>query len=248
MFDASTQIDRLLGPTPEDSQEEFRAFLRRVVAEQFDGNVSKMTTALAEVGDLSAESKQANLRRKLSRFLSYSVRKIDSELIMWTWTYLFDKLGLQAFEYAPDLLGSRLLPVIRFSTEPVEEQSALPNYRTRPQVTSRYSIDNAELDEEHRWGDRHYFVTIAETDALEPELRAGDRVIVEHVEDTTMPASPGVYLLRIESSVQFARLQPREDEYVDVLFPNSSHKNYTLRASNADIEILGRVWGSYRRT
>jgi hypothetical protein len=251
MSDFPSQINGPLGPTPDDSQEEFRAFLRHVVAEQFDGNVSKMAAALAEVGGIPEGTEQNNFRRKMSRILSYDVQTVDAKIIRWTWSYLFKTYGLQAFDYAPDLLGSRLLPVVLLSAERTDAERADAEaavYQVTSQIKSRYSIDKVEFRNAYQRTDRRRFVTVVESDAMEPQFHAGDCVIVEHMEHTDQLVQPGVYLFRMESAVQIARLQPREHQRMEVMFPNDSYKDYTLDRSKVDVEILGRVWGSFRRT
>ncbi len=248
MSDFPSKIDGPLGPTPDDSQEEFRAFLRHVVAQEFSGNVSRMSAALAEIGDIPDGTEQNNFRRKMSRILSYDVQAVDAKIIEWTWIYLFEEHGLRAFDFAPDLLGSRLLPVVLLSAEPEDPEAEPAVYRVSPHIKSRYSVDNVEFRNAYQRTNRRRFVTVVESDVMEPQFRAGECVIVEHVEHPQQLVQPGVYLFRLESSIQIARLQPREHQKVEIMYPNDRYNDFIIDRKDVDVEIVGRVWGSFRRT
>lgn len=255
MSDLPSKLTGTIAPTPEQSQEQFRAFLRRVAEEVFDGNVKRMAKAVFESVGYDWDEGGDNFRRKLGRIMrgpksdpSHGTDRVDPDIVEWTWKYLFQEYGMNAFDYAPDLLGSRLLPVVFLSPEPVPGESGPHDrYEVVPEIADRYSIDKAELVHALSRTDHRRFVTIIESDLMEPSFRSGDRVIIEHVPKADQIMTPGIYLFRLEGAIQIARLQPKPGHVVQVLFENGEYDNYEVDLTSTDAEVLGRVWGHFTR-
>ena len=161
---------------------------------------------------------------------------------------MFEEHGLRAFDFVPNLLKSRLLPVVLLSAEPKDPEVSPTVYRMLPQIKSRYSIDSVELLNAYQRTDCRRFVTVIQSDVMEPQFRAGECGIAEPAEHPQQLVQPGVYLLCLESLVQIARLQPREHQIVEITYSNDSSKDFTVNRKDVDVEIVGCVWSSFRRT
>lgn len=113
-------------------------------------------------------------------------------------------------------------------------------------VIGTWRFPKSYLDSELRLRTRQLAVVEVEGDSMEPTLRPGDRVIVDHSD--TNPAKPGIYAIWDSNATVVKRLErvPASDPMKLVLISdNRNHNQYTV---NADlVRIIGRVVWYARR-
>lgn len=102
------------------------------------------------------------------------------------------------------------------------------------------------LTEELKVSPTDLSVVEVQGDSMEPTLRSGDRVLVDHTD--LNPAKPGVFAIWDSNATVVKRLEqiPGSDPAVLVLISdNKHHRRYTVRAEA--VRVLGRVvWFSRR--
>lgn len=113
-------------------------------------------------------------------------------------------------------------------------------------VIGTWRLPKAYLSSELRLRTRDLAVVEVEGDSMEPTLRAGDRVIVDHSD--TNPAKPGIYAIWDSNATVVKRLErvPASDPMKLVLISdNKNHNQYTVEADL--VRIIGRVVWYARR-
>jgi SOS-response transcriptional repressor LexA len=220
-------------------REETREWLNHVCNEQFGGNVRRMATSLG-YNDAG--------RGKLDRILKGKTLRIDPSLLNDLKSYL-EKQGIVFID--TDMTGYAYATregdaSLKFCTVDVAYRNG--QYVAEMSERGRYCIDPIEIAEADVDGDDLFVVPII-GDSMDPEFRSGDRVIVKPVDTPCYQMIPadGVYLYRLEDSIQVKRLMKKPKNRIQVVSANSVYEAYDFDAGDEDIEILGRVWARVKR-
>jgi hypothetical protein len=239
--------------------------VRAVLEEKYNGNVSRLARAtslsqptvsriLDTEGDYTASTRLKNLKIILADLQDAGI--LGPPLPSPTpppprhvpgWTGRMDaareRLGLPTTE-AP--ARPPALPVMQVA---VVADAATGALRAEMTAVEDFFVDDslrAQMDD----AAGEPFVVHAFDDAMVPDIPSGAPVFVEPVARSAeapmqLPAD-GVYLLRIERVVTIRRLQARPRSRVYVASANDAYAPYTL-TPDTDAELLGRVWGLFRR-
>ena len=88
-----------------------------------------------------------------------------------------------------------------------------------------------------------------EGDSMEPDLRAGDIILIDHTD--TAARREGIYVLRMDGALLVKMLQRLPGGVVKVISRNESYEPFSLKAEelegSAGIAIVGRVVWACRR-
>ncbi|PEN13993.1 hypothetical protein CRI94_08055 [Longibacter salinarum] len=222
-------------------REETRTWLNHVCDEHFGGNVRRMATSLGydDAG-----------RSKLDRILKGKTIKIDSELLVDVKDFLREQ-DIEFLEpgspYSDPDADQHNLSLTFCSIEVVRRNGT---YVAERMEKGRYHVDPAEVNDTDVTGD-DLFVIPVEGDSMDPEFRSGDRLIIQSVSTPDYQFIPGdgVYLYRLEESIQIKRLMRKPKRIVQVVPANAKYESYQIQTDDAevDIEILGRVWARVKR-
>jgi phage repressor protein C with HTH and peptisase S24 domain len=222
-------------------REETREWLNHVCNEQFGGNVRRMATSLG-YNDAG--------RSKLDRILKGKTLKIDSSLLEDLKAYLKEQ-GIEFLDTdAPGYAYATGQGDVSLKYCTVEVAYRNGQYVAEKSERGRYRIDPIEIGEADVDGDELFVVPVV-GDSMDPEFRSGDRIIIEPVDMPTYQMIPGdgVYLYRLEESIQVKRLMKKPKNRIQVVSANSEYETYDFDASDKDIdiEIIGRVWARVKR-
>lgn len=217
----------------EDVREETRDWLNYVCDKYFDGNVRAMASALGydDAG-----------RSKLDRILKKKTVKIDPQTIEDVQNHLHEEYGDEEWRGPPP----DPIPMDLVTFEVQEEED---RYVTAREVDGTYVIDPAEIDEMLA-EDLDLFVVLVEGDSMEPEFRSGDRLVVRPVPERERYSIrvDGIYLFRLEDTVQIKRLQRLPGKKIRVLSTSDKYESYDVDlAEDPDVEVIGRVYGHFKR-
>jgi len=189
-------------------------------------------------------------RSKLDRILKGKTLKIDATILDDLKAYL-KKQGIEflnthtlGYTYPTDQGDVSL----RYCTVDVAYRDG--QYVAETSERGRYCIDPMEIDEA-RVKREELFVVPVVGDSMDPEFRSGDRIIVEPIKTPGYQVIPGdgVYLYRLEGSIQVKRLMKKPKNRIQVVSANSEYETYDFDADDdgIDIEIIGRVWARVKR-
>lgn len=88
-----------------------------------------------------------------------------------------------------------------------------------------------------------------EGDSMEPDLRAGDIILIDHTDTTAR--REGIYVLRMDGALLVKNLQRLPGGLIKVMSKNTIYKSFTMKADDpklgADFGIVGRVVWACRR-
>jgi phage repressor protein C with HTH and peptisase S24 domain len=189
-------------------------------------------------------------RSKLDRILKGKTTKIDAQLLDDLKAYL-EEQGIELIEHDTphyqytDENGNFSLQyctveVARRNGRFVAECAEKGRYRIDPIEVSDAEVDGEEL-----------FVVPVVGDSMDPEFRSGDRIIIEPVSTPEFQLIPtdGVYLYRLEESIQVKRLRRKPKQRIEVVSANTEYGPYEFDVTDEDIdiEIIGRVWARVKR-
>lgn len=222
-------------------REETREWLNHVCHEQFGGNVRRMATSLGydDAG-----------RSKLDRILKGKTLKIDSTILDDLKGYLKEQ-GVTFLNTDPPGYTYTNNPgdvSLKYCTVDVAYRDG--QYVAETSERGRYCIDPMEIDEASAKREELFVVPVV-GDSMDPEFRSGDRIIVEPIDTPGYQMIPGdgVYLYRLEGSIQVKRLMKKPKNRIQVVSANSDYETYDFDAGDGeiDIEIIGRVWARVKR-
>jgi len=215
----------------DEVREETREWLNYVCEEYFEGNVRRMAH---QVGYEGAG------RSKLDRVLKGKTTKIDDDLIEDVETFLEERYGRTAV-YGPP---AEPLSVKQMSFSIAEEEGGYVAHR---EVEGDYILDPVEVEGEIE-DDRPNFMIEMMGDSMEPEFRSGERLLITTRVSEYSVTVDGVYLFRLEDTVQVKRLQRLPQHRIRVLSANDSYPPFEIDLKEEpDIEIIGKVWGRFER-
>lgn len=88
-----------------------------------------------------------------------------------------------------------------------------------------------------------------EGDSMEPDLRAGDIILVDHTDTTAR--REGIYVIRMDDALLVKQLQRLPGGQIEVISRNPAYKPFTVDASTlndpGDFVVVGRVVWACRR-
>jgi phage repressor protein C with HTH and peptisase S24 domain len=181
-------------------------------------------------------------RSKLDRILKKKTVKIDPQTIEDVQNHLHEEYGDEEWRGPPP----DPIPMDLVTFEVQEEED---RYVTAREVDGTYVIDPAEIDEMLA-EDLDLFVVLVEGDSMEPEFRSGDRLVVRPVPERERYSIrvDGIYLFRLEDTVQIKRLQRLPGKKIRVLSTSDKYESYDVDlAEDPDVEVIGRVYGHFKR-
>lgn len=226
-----TMLGMLTHPLPSDLLGDIRTFLRRVNENVFDGNVSEMARTI--------ECDRTQLSRSLK---GEGQSKIHADVVQACWTYMLLEFGMRSLYYLPSRLRVIGLAVQFFDLEQSDD-----GYVSQATHVGEYAIDAIELARDVL-GSSERFVVPMRGDTMMPELPPGTHLVAVKMEGTSRPTVDGIYIFRLEDSIQIRRLQRMPGYRVRVLSSNDQYDPYVIDLNDADFEVLGRIWGHYVRT
>lgn len=178
-------------------------------------------------------------RSKLDRVLKGKTIKIDPQMIEDVESYVYE-------HHSDDSMVLPSPQPIPMSCVEFRVQEHGESYETQREVEGNYMLDPAEVQSDPEEIDR--FVVEISGDSMEPEFRSGDRLIVEPTDRDARIKADGVYLFRLEDTIQIKRLQRLPGGRLRVISSNTQYPTYEIDISQrADIEVIGRVWGRFKR-
>lgn len=124
------------------------------------------------------------------------------------------------------------------------------NYVTETEELDRYVIDRKELGPAAQAALRKKGMILIEVegDSMLPDLRPGERIIVELTESSHRVESDAVYLIRVEDAIMLKALQRRPGNQLVIISRNDTYPNYTVNLNDdPDLEVIGKVWGRFQR-
>lgn len=124
------------------------------------------------------------------------------------------------------------------------------NYVTESQELDRYVIDKKELGPAAQAALKKKGMMLIEVEgnSMLPDLRPGERVIVELTESSHTIKNDAVYLIRIEDAIMLKALQRRPGNKLVVISRSDTYPNYTIDLDDdPDLEVIGKVWGRFQR-
>ena len=83
-----------------------------------------------------------------------------------------------------------------------------------------------------------------EGDSMEPTLRAGDVILVDH--RRTTPDREGIYVIRMDDALLVKRIQLQPGNRVVAISDNSAYKSFELPTQDG-VAVIGRVVWAGRR-
>lgn len=124
------------------------------------------------------------------------------------------------------------------------------NYVTESKELDRYVIDKKELGPAAQAALKKKGMMLIEVEgnSMLPDLRPGERVIVELTESSHTIKNDAVYLIRIEDAIMLKALQRRPGNKLVVISRSDTYPNYTINLDDdPDLEVIGKVWGRFQR-
>jgi phage repressor protein C with HTH and peptisase S24 domain len=220
-------------------REQTREWLNHVCQEQFGGNVRRMAITLGydDAG-----------RSKLDRILKKKTLKIDPRILNDVKEYLREE-GIEFIEQRP-VNNGRMPSQDGYSLDycTIEVARRDGDFVAEKAGHGSYVLDASELDE--TIDSEGLFVVPVSGDSMDPEFRSGDKLIVEPIESDEGPEVPtdGIYVFRLEDSLQVKRLQRLPNRRLRVLSSNEKYPAFEINLDAApDLEVIGRVWARVKR-
>ena len=124
------------------------------------------------------------------------------------------------------------------------------NWVAETEELDQYIIDKTELGSGARAAIRKERLALVEVegDSMMPDLRPGERVVVEIFNHSHNVKGDAVYLIRIENTIMLKALQRRPGKQLVIISYNDRYPDYTLDLDeNPDFEVIGKVWGRFQR-
>jgi phage repressor protein C with HTH and peptisase S24 domain len=113
-----------------------------------------------------------------------------------------------------------------------------------------YVIDTVEIESLRDHRPREPFVVRMIGESMEPEFRSGDKLIIEPFEKGSRQIrADAIYLFRLEDDIQVKQLERRPGQRLLIKPLNERYGAYEvgLKDSGVDFEIIGRVFGRFKR-
>lgn len=214
----------------EEVRERTRKWLNYICDEYFDGNVRAMATALGydDAG-----------RSKLDRVLKRKTVKIDPDMISHVEEWAKEELGPDSLRMPPEPV------VVDYVSLTVDADGDA--YAYEEEIDGQYLVDPREMNAAPEETPRKFVVQI-KGDAMAPEFVEGDHVVVEEHNSAARVPIDGVYVFRLEDTIQVKRLQRVPNNRLRVLSSNDRYPPYEIDlSSGVDFELIGCVWGRFKQ-
>lgn len=119
----------------------------------------------------------------------------------------------------------------------------------RKEASGHYPIAMVEIESLYTSRPEKPFVVKMIGESMEPEFRSGDHLIVEpYPQGTQMIEASAIYLLRMEELIEVKQLERRPGQRLLIKPRNEQYGSYELEvAGGEDYEVIGRVWGKFKR-
>ena len=119
----------------------------------------------------------------------------------------------------------------------------------REEAAGHYPIALIEIESLYARRPEKPFVVKMIGESMEPDFRSGDHLIVEpYPQGTRMVEASAIYLLRMEDLIEVKQLERRPGKRLLVKPRNEQYGSYELEmAGREDFEVIGRVWGKFKR-
>ena len=120
---------------------------------------------------------------------------------------------------------------------------------TREEASGYYPIALIEIESLYTSRPEKPFVVKMIGESMEPEFRSGDRLIVEpYPEGSKKIQESAIYLFRMEDMIEVKQLQRLPGGGLQISTRNVAYPIREISDSEeADYEIIGRVWGKFKR-
>ncbi len=119
----------------------------------------------------------------------------------------------------------------------------------REEASGHYPIALVEIESLYTNRPEKPFVVKMIGESMEPEFRSGDHLIVEpYAQGTQMIEASAIYLFRMEDLIEVKQLERRPGKRLLIRPRNERYGSYELEvAGGEDFEVIGRVWGKFKR-
>ena len=116
-------------------------------------------------------------------------------------------------------------------------------------VTGEYVVDAGEIESLYEHRPSAPFVVEMIGESMEPDFRSGDRLIIEpYPRGTREIQASAIYLFRLEGLVEVKQIEYLPGQRLLVRPRNPAYREYEVAMfDEIDYEILGRVWGKFKR-
>lgn len=234
---------------PDDNREGNRHWLNILLERHFEGNVS----AMADSFGLDSAG-----RKRLERVLRGQTKTVPGDLVKEGHRYVHEHDDLT---FAPSVETS--IPYTRHATvngfrdhEPVSlpyvtyevDSGEDGAYHAVGHVQGEYFVDPSLLNDDTTDPGRSKAVTSMVGDAMHPEIRSGDALVLDlAVDDATPVPSEGVYLYRLEDALHIRRVRRLPGRRLEFRDGNDVASFVLSLDEDPDLEVVGRVWLHPRR-
>lgn len=150
-------------------------------------------------------------------------------------------------------------PHYKATSPPSPDYAAIPLYDVRAAAGGGAVVDHEHvvdflhfkqewIRQELRASPNDLYLIYVDGESMEPTLRPGDVILVDHRDQAQ--ARDGVYVLRLDGTLLVKRLQKLPGGIIEVTSDNPAYKSFTLKLSEMkeqDFDIIGRVVWTGRR-
>lgn len=236
---------------PDENREGNRQWLNILLDRHFNGNVSAMANAFG----LDSAG-----RKRLERVLRGQTKTVPGDLVKKAHRYVHDHRDLSFAPAVDTGIPYTRHPAVARNGEEDRSPISLPyvtysvehdpssGYRVVGTVEDDYFVDPSVLANEAHDPPRTKAVTPMIGDAMAPEIRTGDRLILELSSEGESPIPrDGLYLFRLEDALHVRRVNRLPNRQIECR-DGSGTVTFTLALQDGpDLEIIGRVWSYPRR-
>ena len=236
-----------------DSYDEIRARLVEVRDEFFEGNEAEMARETG-ITRPTLHNILSGKTRKISASVVRSVVKASPVEFNWLMNGQGEKLRREGDELAgqeeevPAFAEvAAQLNVKAFSVR--AGGGSVGGVVVDERVTGEYVIDLVEIESLYDHRPNSPFVMEMIGESMEPDFRSGDRLIIEpYPRGTREIQASAIYLFRLEGLVEIKQIEYLPGQRLLVRPRNPAYREYeVMMFDEIDYEILGRVWGKFKR-
>lgn len=220
-------------PLPDELVAGFRHFLSAICTGLFGDDVSEMATEIGCDEDAVEGSVQAT-----------ALSDLHPEVVQAAWNVAFAQLGLRAFLLIPEPLRQFGLTV-EVLDPAVDRDGAERAATTMSRGAS--ALDGMTLARDLYGPRGRRFVVSTGEGIVLPDVPSDAHLVAVQMEGTSRMHVDGIYVVRLDDTIQIRRLQRRPNFRVHVL-GDADRDAVTVDLDDPTFEVIGRIWGTFART
>lgn len=213
--------------------EGFRHFLGAICTGLFGNDVSEMATELGCDEAAVEGSLQAT-----------DLSELHPAVVQAAWNVAFDQLGLRAFLLIPEPLRQFGLTV-EVLDPTVDRDGAERAASTMSRGAD--ALNGMTLARDLYGPSGRRFVVSVQDGIVLPDVPSDAHLVAVQMEGTSRLHVDGIYVVRLDDTIQIRRLQRRPNFRVHVL-GDADRDAVTLDLDDPTFDVIGRIWGMFART